>query len=43
MADSTPVARVSAIQGQAFAKGKDGELRALRVGDPVLQARIHSS
>ena len=40
MANSTPVARVSAIQGQAFAKGKDGELRALRVGDPVFEGDV---
>jgi VCBS repeat-containing protein len=40
MADTTPVARVSAIQGQAFAKGKDGELRALRIGDPVFEGDV---
>ena len=40
MANSTPVARVSALQGQVFAKGKDGELRVLHVGDVIYEADV---
>ena len=40
MATSTPVARVSAIQGQAQAKAEDGSLRPLRVGDFVYEGEI---
>ena len=40
MANSTPVARVSALQGQVFAKGKGGEMRILHVGDPVYDADV---
>lgn len=32
MANIVPVARVSAVQGQAFAKNEKGELRPLHVG-----------
>ena len=38
MADNTTIARVSAIQGQAFAKDKNGALRVLRVGDQIFEA-----
>ncbi|WP_301101802.1 retention module-containing protein, partial [Propionivibrio sp.] len=40
MANPTPVARISAIQGQAFAKGKDGALRVLHVGDLIFEADV---
>ena len=40
MANTTPVARVSALQGQVFAKGKDGELRVLHVGDVIYEADV---
>ena len=40
MAIIPPVARVSAVQGQAFAKSKDGELRVLHVGDPIFEADV---
>ena len=40
MADNTPIARVSAIQGQAFVKDKNGALRALKVGDPVFEGQV---
>ncbi|MDR2452593.1 MAG: retention module-containing protein, partial [Candidatus Accumulibacter sp.] len=35
MANPVPVARVSAVQGQVFAKAADGSLRPLRVGDLI--------
>lgn len=40
MADNTAVARVSAIQGQALAKDKNGALRALRVGDAIFEGDV---
>ena len=40
MAINTPVARVSAIQGKAFAKGEDGAMRQLNVGDPVFEGEF---
>ena len=40
MAINPPVARVSAIQGTAFAKGEDGTMRQLQVGDPVFEGEI---
>ena len=40
MADNTVIARVSAIQGQAFAKDKSGALRTLRVGDAILEGEV---
>ena len=40
MANTTPVARVSAVEGQAFAKDKNGELRALHVGDLIYEGDV---
>ena len=40
MAAPLPVARVSAVQGQAYAKGEDGALRPLRAGDFVYAGEI---
>lgn len=40
MADNTAIARVSAIQGQALAKDKNGALRALRVGDAIFEGDV---
>jgi VCBS repeat-containing protein len=40
MADNTPIARVSSIQGQAFAKDKNGALRVLRVGDQIFEGEV---
>ena len=40
MANIIPVARVSAIEGQAFAKGKNGELRVLHVGDVIFEGDV---
>jgi len=40
MADNTPIARVSAIQGQAFAKGRDGVLRPLHLNDTILEGEV---
>ena len=37
MAAPVPVARVSAVQGQAYAKSEDGALRPLRAGDFVYE------
>ena len=37
MAAPVTVARVSAVQGQAYAKGEDGALRPLRAGDFVYE------
>ncbi|MFT3848316.1 MAG: retention module-containing protein [Propionivibrio sp.] len=39
-ANNIPVARVSAIQGTAFAKSEDGTMRELKVGDPVFEGEI---
>ncbi len=40
MATTAPVARVSAVQGKAFAKGENGEMRQLHVGDPIFQGDV---
>ncbi|HMY06925.1 MAG TPA: retention module-containing protein, partial [Accumulibacter sp.] len=40
MADNTPIARVSAIQGRAFVKEPDGSLRPLRVGDTIYEGEV---
>ena len=40
MAINTPVARVSAIQGKAFAKGENGEMRQLHVGGLIYQGDV---
>ena len=40
MANTTPVARVSAVEGQAFAKDKNGELRVLHVGDVIFEGDV---
>ena len=40
MADHIPVARISAVQGQAFAKGRDGALRALHLNDPIFEGDV---
>ena len=43
MATSTPVARVSAVIGQASAKGQDGVVRILHVGDLIYASDVLSS
>ena len=40
MANTVPVARVSALQGQAYAKDKAGNLRPLQVGDPIYEGDV---
>jgi hypothetical protein len=40
MASNTPVARVSALQGKAFARGEDGAMRELMVGDPIFEGDV---
>ncbi len=40
MTTSHPVARVSAVQGKAFAKSDDGSMRELKVGDPIFEGDI---
>ncbi|HPT50353.1 MAG TPA: retention module-containing protein, partial [Accumulibacter sp.] len=40
MADKTPVARVSAIQGKAFVKAADGTMHPLRVGDVIYEGDV---
>ena len=40
MANATPVARISAIEGKAFARNENGEMRPLRVGDLVYQGDV---
>ena len=40
MANIVPVARVSAVQGQAFAKNEKGELRPLHVGDVIYEGDV---
>ena len=40
MATQNPVARVSVIQGKAFAKGENGTMRELKVGDPIFEGEI---
>ena len=40
MATNIPVARVSAVQGKAFARGEDGSMRELKVGDPIFEGDV---
>jgi hypothetical protein len=41
MADNgNPIGKVSSVGGEAFAKGEDGSLRQVRVGDPVFEGEI---
>ena len=40
MATANPVARVAAIQGQAYARGEDGRLRPLHVGDFIYEGEV---
>ncbi|HQO28883.1 MAG TPA: retention module-containing protein, partial [Accumulibacter sp.] len=40
MADKTPIARVSAIQGQAFVKEANGSLRPLHIGDTIYEGDV---
>ncbi|MBL8397278.1 MAG: retention module-containing protein, partial [Candidatus Accumulibacter sp.] len=40
MADKTPIARVSAVQGRAFVKEPDGSLRPLQVGDSIYEGEV---
>ncbi|MDR0576581.1 MAG: retention module-containing protein, partial [Candidatus Accumulibacter sp.] len=40
MATPIPVARVSAVQGQAFAKGENGATRPLQVGDYLYEGEV---
>jgi hypothetical protein len=40
MADRTPLARVSAIQGKAFARDQDGNLRQLHIGDVIYEGDV---
>ena len=40
MATSAPVAHVAAVEGQAFARGVDGAVRPLHVGDPVFDGDV---
>ena len=40
MADRIPLARVSAIQGKAFARDQDGNLRQLRIGDVIYEGDV---
>ena len=38
--DANPIARVAALHGEAFAKGKDGSLRPLHLGDPIFASDV---
>ncbi|MDR1709312.1 MAG: retention module-containing protein, partial [Candidatus Accumulibacter sp.] len=40
MATPVPIARVSAVQGQAFARGEDGRMRQLHVGDLIFEGDV---
>ena len=40
MATTAAVAHVSAVHGQAVARGRDGALRALRAGDPIFDGDV---
>ena len=41
MADNgNPIGKVSSVGGEAFAKGEDGSLRQIRVGDPVFEGEV---
>ncbi|MBL8374548.1 retention module-containing protein, partial [Accumulibacter sp.] len=40
MADRTPLARVSALQGKAFARDQDGNLRQLQIGDVIYEGDV---
>ena len=40
MATTPPVARVSAVQGKAFARDENGGMRPLQVGDPIFEGDV---
>ena len=40
MAIANPVARVAATYGQVYAKGQNGTLRSLRVGDVIYENEV---
>jgi hypothetical protein len=41
MAESgNPIGKVASVQGEAFAKGEDGTMRQVRVGDPVFEGEV---
>ena len=38
--NGNPIGKVASVQGEAFAKGEDGAMRQVRVGDPVFEGEI---
>ena len=40
MATNTPVARVAALQGQVFAQDEKGNLRQLKLDDPIYEGEV---
>ena len=40
MATQTPIATVTALQGEVFARNADGELRALQLGDALYEGEV---
>lgn len=40
MTDNTPIARLAAIQGEAFVKDRKGVLRALRLDSPIFDGEV---